>query len=548
MLLDVVPGIAFLACGAIAWIRRPASRIGPLMIATGFAWYAGTYGASRQPFVDRLAYGFQGWFDGLLAWIVLAYPTGRFRARPEQAVVGSFLAILAARSAVRLVAFHPVTDYDFGTATDVDRYVADQTFRADAEAAFGVAITAVAVLVLVALVRRLRTETELGRSIAGPLLLGGVAFAIGIVIETVALAGAANFAERATAWQLGQVLTAAPAALVAVGFLVGLARARLARAAVADLVVDLGDGAGSTAIQGLLAKTLRDPSLQIAYPVDDRGGFVDAGARPVGLPEASDTRRAVTRLERGGRLIAVLVHDPALADQPELVRAVAAAAALALENARLAADVRAQLEEVRRSRARIVAAGDAERRRLERDIHDGAQQELVTVALLLEAARTAIGDSDAGAAAAVGRAAEQLESALAELRRLARGLHPAVLVEDGLGAAIDALADRTPLPVALRGTRERFAPEVEATVWFVVAEAVTNAVRHARASAITITVRRDGDALDVEVADDGIGGADLAAGTGLRGLEDRVAAAGGALTVSSPIGAGTTIRATIPCG
>ena len=555
---DLVPGVAFLACGAVAWMRRPDSAIGPLMIATGFAWYAGTYAASRNPVVDRLGYGFQGWFDGFLAWLVLAYPSGRLRSGPARLVVGVLLVVLATRSLVRLATFRPVTDYDFGNLADVDRYVADQTFRANTDSVFAFLIAAIAMAVLGLVAVRLRTETDLGRRVAGPLLLGGLAFAIGIIVETAAVASAGSFAERANAWALGQALTVVPAALVALGFVAGLTRARIARGAVADLVVDLGQGTGSRTIEGLLARALRDPSLRIAYPADaaetaDGAGrfvdrFVDAAGQTVDLGATSDGQRAVTRLEVGGRTVAALVHDAALVEQPELVRSVAAAAGLALENERLTADVRAQLEEVRRSRARIVAAGDAERRRVERDIHDGAQQQLVTVALLLQVARARAEESDPAVAAAVGRASDELESALAELRRLARGLHPAVLVEEGLGAAIEALADRTPVPLTLHVTGERFSPEVEATAWFVVAEALTNVVRHAHARAVTVTVERREGMLHVEVTDDGVGSADRDGGTGLRGLEDRVAAAGGSLMVSSTRGDGTTIRADIPCG
>jgi signal transduction histidine kinase len=547
VLVDVLPGLAFLACGGLAWLRRPDSPIGPVMIATGFAWYAGTYAASSHPIVGRLASGFQGWFDGLLAWLVLAYPTGRLRTRAARLVVAALVAILAARSVVRLVTFRRTTDYDFGNLADVDRYVADQLFRADAETVFRLALAAVAVGVLILVARRLRTETDLGRRIAGPILLGGLALASGIVVETAALTSANGIVERSAAWDVADLLTASTAALVAGGFVVGLARARLARGAVADLVVDLGRAPGTTAIEELLARALGDPTLRVAYPTEPPGRFVDAAGDPIDLPDRDDERRTVTRLEIGGRTVAALVHDPALVDRPEVVRAVAAAAGLALENERLAADVRSQLEEVRRSRSRIVAAGDAERRRIERDIHDGAQQQLVTVAVLLQVARTAAETSDPAAAAAVGRAADQLELALAELRRLARGLHPVVLVEEGLAAAIEALADRTPVPVEVRATRERFDPSVEATAWFVVSEALTNVVRHAQARRVTVTAEARDGVLRVAVADDGIGGAALEGGTGLSGLGDRVAAAGGTLAVSSEAGRGTTIRADIPC-
>ena len=546
---DFLPGVAFLACGTLAWERRPDSRIGPLMIATGFAWYFGTYGAS--PDLGRLAYAFQGWFLVFLAWLVLAYPSGHLRSMAARLAIVSLVALFAIRSIVRFADFHMSTEYDLTIPSEIDRYVASDTFKANADVVFGLLIDALAITVLVLVVNRLRTETNLGRRVAGPILLGGIAFAIANVVDTAALASANSFAERIAAWSLRDSLIEISGALVPIGFLVGLARSRITRGRVADLVVELGQPSGDRGgsdLEVLVARALRDPSLRLVHAVDGSDRFVDGEGVPVELPRPDDGRRAVTRLEVRGRTIAALVHDPALVEQPELIRSVAAAAGLALENERLAADVRAQLEEVRKSRARIVAAGDAERRRIERDIHDGAQQQLVTVALLLETARIRAADGDAEVAATVANAAAQLESALAELRRLARGLHPVVLVEAGLKAATEALADRTPVPITVRVTDERFSPDLEATAWFVVAEAVTNAVRHARAQTVLVAIERRNEILEVDVVDDGIGGADRDRGSGLSGLEDRVAAAGGSLTVRSEASAGTTIRAELPCG
>ena len=187
----------------------------------------------------------------------------------------------------------------------------------------------------------------------------------------------------------------------------------------------------------------------------------------------------MTKLERDGDTVALLIHDPALMEQPELLGSVSAATRLALDNERLQAEVRAQLEDVRASRARIVAAGDAERRRVERDLHDGAQQRLVTLALALQLAQSQAGRSDPALPATLDRATTELELALGELRELARGLHPTVLVEDGLAAAVESLADRSPVPVSVSAPDTRFAPELEATAYFVVAEALTNVAKYA---------------------------------------------------------------------
>jgi signal transduction histidine kinase len=246
--------------------------------------------------------------------------------------------------------------------------------------------------------------------------------------------------------------------------------------------------------------------------------------------------------------VAVLVHDPAIGEQQDLVRSVAAAARLAIDNERLAAEVRTQLDEVHASRARIVAAADAERRRVERDLHDGAQQQLVTLALTLQVARSQVDGTNPAVAASLDRASRELEQALVGLRELARGLHPTVLTEAGLSAAIEALADRCPVPVGLDVVPTRYPASVEATAYFVVAEALTNVARYAGARRVTVRVAEADSGVTVEVSDDGVGGADATRGSGLRGLEDRVAAAGGRFAVHSPPGSGTTVQAAIPCG
>ena len=251
----------------------------------------------------------------------------------------------------------------------------------------------------------------------------------------------------------------------------------------------------------------------------------------------------VTRLERDDELLGVLVHDPAIeAEDPGLVEAVGNAARLALENERLAAEVRAQLEEVRASRLRIVEAADAERRRVERDLHDGAQQRLVALAMRLQIAKL----RSPGESELLDEATAELETAIGEVRGLARGIHPTILTETGLAAAVDALAERTPLPVVVDIDDQRYDPQVEAAAYFVIAEALTNVARHASATEARVAAAEEDGRLVITVADDGRGGADLAAGSGLRGLTDRMAAAGGTLTLISPGGSGTTVRADLP--
>jgi len=290
-----------------------------------------------------------------------------------------------------------------------------------------------------------------------------------------------------------------------------------------------------------------DPSLEIAYVVLDGRGYVDASGFPYELP-GEGSGRAVTVLESAGRPIAALVHDEALAHDPEIVEAVAAAARLAIANERLRAELRAQLEEVRASRARIVDAGDAERRRVQRDLHDGAQQRLVTLSLELGLIRNRLDEgTDPEIAAQLESIGQELREAIDELRELARGIHPSILTDAGLAAALESLAQRSALPVSLDDRSTGRLPErVEVTAYFVVAEALTNVTKYARASRVSVRLESRDGLLRVEVEDDGIGGVDPTSGSGLRGLQDRVTAIGGRLSVEGPSGEGTCVRAEIP--
>ena len=277
-----------------------------------------------------------------------------------------------------------------------------------------------------------------------------------------------------------------------------------------------------------LARALGDPTLDVAYRLGD-GRYVDAAGRPIELPQRAD--RAVTAVTVRGEEIAALVHDPALLDEPALVESVRATAALVLENERLAAEVRSQLAEVRASRGRIVAAADAERRRIERNLHDGAQQRLVTlsVALGLEASR-----ADGAAADVLSRAQDEVEQAIGELRELARGIHPTLLRDEGLAAAVEALARRAPLPVTVESSvRDRLPDPVELAAYFVVSEALTNVVKHASASEASVRLEREPATLRVTVTDDGVGGARITPESGLAGLRDRLEALDATLSIDS---------------
>jgi signal transduction histidine kinase len=314
----------------------------------------------------------------------------------------------------------------------------------------------------------------------------------------------------------------------------GLLWGRWAQATVTGLVVDLGEPGDAGTLRDRLARALGDPSLAVGYWLPDEARYVDETGRAVQLPSAG-SGRAVTPIEQDGVRVAALVHDDAVLGEPGLVSDVAAATSLAVANVRLQADVRASVADVEASRRRIVEAADTQRRRLERELRDGAERRLARVADLLS-----------GAAPPLAEAAAALDAARQELRELARGIHPATLIERGLAEAVRELGARSPVPVEIAAPEERFAPAVEAVVYFVCSEGLANVAKYAEASRASVRFSCEDGNLRVEIADDGIGGADPSAGSGLRGLADRVDALGGRLELVSPRGRGTRLLVDLP--
>jgi signal transduction histidine kinase len=384
--------------------------------------------------------------------------------------------------------------------------------------------------------RYVQSSVAVRRSV-GPILVTGIFITITAWIFDYAFLTDRFSALAPLSWWLTTGMLAG--ALTA---LFGLLVIRRVRGSVGDLVVAL-DRARPGGVRRALARAVGDPTLELALWLPEPGTWADESGLPVLLPQGRD--RAVTLV---GDHLAAIVHDPVLLGQPAMLEAVGTAARVALENERLQAELRAQLVALRESRARIVRAGDEERRRLERDLHDGAQQRLLGVGMGLQLLRARVGE-DADAAAILADTEREVRSALQELRELARGIHPAVLTDHGLAAAVRTLAERAPLPVAVHDSGDRMPPHVETAAYFLVAEALSNIVKHARAATAAVTIDcRDGCAV-VEVRDDGIGGADVAgAGSGLRGLADRIGALDGLLLVESTPAHGTRLRAEIPCG
>jgi signal transduction histidine kinase len=541
-------GWSFIGTGLFAWWRRPQNRFGALLVAVGFSWFLGALSASNVP-----ALGVSGFIVGnvyivLLVYALLAFPSGRLEGTAAERVVLALGWIAALGLQLLGVFFFKTPDPDYCDGCPVNPLlIHDSKSVLDVVYAFQ-SVLGIAALVglVVILVRRWRAASPTLRGSLSTVLWVG-AVGMGILVASLAV----SFAGAPEAVQGGFYIAGLLAvACIPFGFLAGLLRTRFSRAeAVNELVERLGSTpAGAAGLRDALATALGDPSLTLAYWLPARTLYVDAAGRAIDLP-AAESGRAASIVEREGEPVAAIIHDESLREERALIRTIGAAAALRLENERLDAELRAKLEELRDSRARIVQAGDSERRRLERDLHDGAQQRLVALSITLRLARGQIASDPERAGALLDETAEELARATKELRELAQGIHPAVLTDRGLGAALDALAGRAPLPVELVSLpQERLPTPIESAAYFVVAEALTNVAKYAQATIAQVEVARDNGRVTVEVRDNGIGGADPAGGSGLRGLSDRVAALDGRLLVASPPGGGTVLRAEIPCG
>jgi signal transduction histidine kinase len=526
--VDIALPWALVAASLIALERARWRRARALLAAAAFALLAADLQWASSHALWSLGFLLEGLWAALLVQVVLTFPEGRPWSRAAGlAIAGAYVAACGGQ----LIRAFVLPD-----SRDVLSVAAQQTVSEAAGRAQGILGIAVALAVAFLITRRLLALRGPARRAQAPLLA-----AAGLTVPAAVLWLAWVSVTARSAATL-ETIGRAVSLLVPLGVVGGIVWSRLRRREASDLVVELRTE-GATSLRERLARALGDPTLDVVYRLDD-GRYVDAGGRPVELPEGPD--RAITLVTVQGAEIAALVHDPALLDEPALVASVRATAGLVLENERLAAEVRAQLAEVRASRVRLVAATDAERRRLERNLHDGAQQRLVTLSLTLALAASR---GDASDRDVLGRAQDEVEEAITELRDLARGIHPTLLREEGLEAAVEALARRTPLPVTVEGTVGDRPPDaVELAAYFLVSEALTNVVKHASASEATVRLERQTSTLVVVVADDGVGGAHAEADSGLAGLQDRLEALDAKLIVVSEPGHGTSIRTEIPCG
>jgi signal transduction histidine kinase len=484
--------------GLLAWVRAPSSRTGPLLIVVAAAWSLASLQRTSIELLDDIA-GLLGLvYAAVLAHTILAFPTGR--------LPGTVMAVL-------VVATYAASLVPLPTGA----------ILVGATLAIGLALGSMVS----------RPGSILGRPAAASGLLFAAALVFGTVVPWLSTGGSALDMRPAIEIAL---------AIVAITLSAVLVNTSDRRLHVTDLVVELGPEAGGN-LARQLAAAVGDRTLEVGYWLADQGRYVDATGREVVIP-APGSGRGMTLINRAGRPVALLTHDPATSADPGVRSAIARAAELSAANARLQAGVRTQLVEVDASRRRLLDAVDEERRELRTRLSDDLGPRLASLEAALAEAGPGL-DGDDGALDAIG----QLRETRREVVELADGLRPRALDERGLAGALDDLARRSPLPVEVEiDTVVDSSPASQTAVYFVCSEALANAAKHADASSIAVRLRRVNEDLVLEIEDDGIGGADARRGSGLQGLRDRVEALGGSLAIASDPGQGTRLVASVPAG
>jgi len=534
--LLVLPAIfvIYVAAGFVAWRRRPRSGMGLLIILVGLAVYAGSLYNTVVPALVAIGAVCATLMVAAIVHLLLAFPTGRL---PDRL---SVLLVIAAYL-VGLVLQAPL--YLFDPAGPFPPFaIADLPYATEFFSMLQTAVATVLMIVVAGVLwGRLRRADAAHRRVLVPLFSYGIFTVlfmplIAIVMDRVlgidpAIRGFVQFA----------VIAGIP-----IAFALGTIRGGFARTGELDeLGAWLGSGGPSREpLAAGLARALGDRSLRLYFWADDNGAFLDADGHPAAA--RSDPRRGWQTIVLDGREIGAIEYDVALVSSAERVRAAGSVVAIEVERERLTAELRASRRALLQSRERLVEAGDRERRRIARDLHDGLQVQLVLLALEAQQIASAAPESVPGRAT---RLRVDIDAAAADLRALVSDLVPAALIERGLAAAAEDLADRMPIPTEFEADIPGAAlgDLVEATTYFVLTEALTNVVKHARATVARVRLARIDGRLRLDVEDDGVGGASMDAGTGLRGLADRVEAIGGTLSLTSLRGQGTRVRAEVPC-
>ncbi|HWV85047.1 MAG TPA: histidine kinase [Capillimicrobium sp.] len=537
--------------GLYAWHRREGARFGIVLIATGALVFVTALAESPDPWpytVGRVA----GWLVEIaLVVLVLSYPSGRLTTRADRLLVAAIALVVLVAFGPRLFLaeqFSVPSPYTgcVDACPDNALMLVDREPRALVSAlstAGLVGVAVVMVLVVLRLARRLVGASPLARAMFGPVLV--------VAILRVALLAAGISLRDADASVAGLELVAWLLALLvpalAVVSLAGLVRWRTFAGGAMLRLADCLPASTPERLERAFAEAFRDPGVRIVFPTAG-GGWCDAWGREVRPPPAG-AGRALTPISDGERLVAGLVHDEALLLEPTVLNAGTAIAGTALGSRRLVSEAETALRELRRSRARIASVAERERRRIERDLHDGAQQRLVALRIELELAEELIRTDPERAARRVHALEGRVDEAIDELRALAHGIYPPVLADRGLPEALRAVAARSGLPVTVTAHDVgRYHEVVESAVYFCVLEALQNVVKHAAGvHRVRITLDGGGERLTFSVRDDGLGFGDAGpVGQGLANMRERMATVGGTLTVTSASRVGTTVRGAVP--
>ncbi len=536
--LAVIAGLALVAAGVVMSLARRGRRIGDLALLAGFLWFAPFWAGWKggPPLVVSLGTLAAAFVFPLLLHVVVASPSGMLRSKGERALVVAVYLEAALCTLGRALFRDPFFDpscWDNCTDNVFLLRSLPEVARAIQDAdRWVVAAAAVARAAICA--RRLGAASGPARRAAWPVLAGGIALAGATIAHAIALTRVPVEDPGDEAFQAIFVVACAAIIGIALGLPWALVQARIQRRSIARIVAGLDEAPVPGSLEPALARAIGDPELHIAYRLPGTDRYVNGQGEPVHEPVPA-SGRAVTRLVRDGRQVAIVTHTVAVA---ELEREIGAAVRLALENERLQAEVLAQLHDLRVSQTRIVETGDAERRRLERDLHDGAQQRLLALSYDVRLARAgAAADGDEELARMLDAAGDETAAALDELRELAQGIFPAILGEAGLAPALEALADEAPLPVELGElASERQLPAVETTAYVTVAEAIEDAVRRS-APFLSVRVQSVDGRLCITTRDEG-----RPRSGDLPRLADRVGALGGTLELGN-----TSLRVEIPC-
>lgn len=557
LLLDSLLGLSFLVAGMLAWRRRPDVRTGPALILCAGLWFLGSYGPTDIGSLSALGFSLERYYDLVLAYLVLTFPHRRME-RLSRLLLVVLAASMVLRSFARLLIYDAPAFDPVGCSGCPSNPFAvlspDAALLKSVETVTGTVIVTGYIMIFGLAILRWRSAPSPSRRILRPVLLAGGVAALAAAYQNANLLSDVALDRPLVAFEHPWIeieawLLFGARALIPLGFLAGVYLLRAAHGPAARLAVEFGtDRERPERIEAALRQALADPSIEVRHWDAEHDRWTDEKGHPVSPPQEADGR-AVLLLERHGSPVAAVVHDAVLLEDPGLLASVGAVLRLSIDNDRLSAQVQRQLEEVHASRARILAAADEERRGIERDLHDGAQHRLLGISMSLQDVRTqasSIGAPDV-LLDRLESVALELREAMREMRELARGIHPAVLTNEGLEPAVRTLARRCTVPVELGfDLNGRLPAPIETAAYYVVAEGLTNVARHSRATRSKVKLGLDNGVLVVEVSDDGTGGASPVNGSGLRGLSDRVAALDGVLTVTSARTGGTCLRAEIP--